>query len=424
MKEEIYEKLEHMSDLDQRIVLKNILEGVFSALYDHTEEMYSVLEQRVFDEIEYVEGRYNIYTSIVSQKDIDLIHDFLYPMNANDLSTPEYNMDMVLENLLNEKKTYIFKVFFQCDYLIFKQILNQNKRFKGSIRTDKKVYTAYFELEKDESYTTKIENMYRIFIENQIPWHTINAPYINKIAKVNLINTDEPLNSQEKIEEIIIDFGEYSQYIKYNMIPVWNIQKLSVMGMGFAMPCEEEVFYEHKIPLSELGIQHGYLVDSKVCRSIRHTRQYLYVTTDIEDSMTWDIYKLAVPSPNFTQGHYYPIMTNARKVNFLDKIGQQTIYPIKTKAEIIRLLNILEAAQEIELGDINIIEASAYTNCETYNLNPFIIDEIRESNYKKILLLGFYSKGENSYVIRDILSFIVSEIQHYYPEYRCEGRLL
>ncbi len=424
LKEEIYEQLEHVSDLNQRILLKNILEGVFSGLYDHSEEMYSILEQRVFDEIEYVEGKYTIYTSTVFKEDIDPIHDFLYPMTPNDLKDISYDMNDILENLLNQKKTFIFKVFFQCDYLIFNEILKQRKLFKGSIRTDKKIYTAYFELERDETYNTKIKDMYKIFIENQIPWHTINAPYINKMVNVYLISVEEELNNQEQIEEIVVDFGEYGHYVKYNMVPVWNIEKLSVMGMGFAMPCEEEFLYEHKISLRELGMQHGYLVDSEKCKSIRHAKEYLYVTADTEESMIWDVYKITVPTLNDIRGKYYEIMTNARKVNFLDKIAQQVIYPIKTKAEIIRLLNILEAAEQIELGDIKIIDASTYTESETYNLNPFIIDEIRDSSYRKVLLLSFYEKGQTSYVTRDILSFIISEIQHYYPEYRCEGRLL
>ena len=282
LKEEIYEQLEHVSDLNQRILLKNILEGVFSGLYDHSEEMYSILEQRVFDEIEYVEGKYTIYTSTVFKEDIDPIHDFLYPMTPNDLKDISYDMNDILENLLNQKKTFIFKVFFQCDYLIFNEILKQRKLFKGSIRTDKKIYTAYFELERDETYNTKIKDMYKIFIENQIPWHTINAPYINKMVNVYLISVEEELNNQEQIEEIVVDFGEYGHYVKYNMVPVWNIEKLSVMGMGFAMPCEEEFLYEHKISLRELGMQHGYLVDSEKCKSIRHAKEYLYATADTE----------------------------------------------------------------------------------------------------------------------------------------------
>ncbi len=424
MKEEIYEKLGHIGDLEERKMLKNIMEGVFLSLYEHSETMYEKLQERVFEEIEVVEGKYNIYTSIVSKSDFDPIHSFLYPMRVEDLQITTFDLDRLLHILVEEKKTFIFNVFFQCDYLIFKEILQENKTFKGTIRTDKKSYVAYFELEEEDIYQQQIEALYKIFIHNEIPWHTINAPYIHKIARVNLIGVEENISSKEIIEEIVIDFGEYAHYVRYDMVPLWNLQRLDVMGMGFAMPCENKLFYEHKVSLSEMGLDDGYLVASEDIEGIRHTRDYLYITAPIEESVMWDICKITNPKDVQISGNYYPLMSNAKKANFIDKISQKITYPIKTKAEILRLLNILEAATKVELADIKLIEQGQLGGSETYNLNSFIIDEIRDSTTSKVLLLSFYEKGKTSYISRDILSFIVSEIQYYYPEYRCEGRLL
>lgn len=424
MKELIYEKLDRIGDLEDRKMLKNIMEDVFLKLYDHSEEMYQHLQDRVFEEIEFVEGKYNIYTSIVAKSDLDPTHSFLYPMLEDDLQEQVFDLEVLLQTLIEEKKTFIFKVFFQCDYLIFNEILKENRTFKGTIRTDKKSYVAYFELEKEEVYKQQIEALYKIFIHNEIPWHTINAPYIYKIARVNLTGVEEQISSKENIEEIIIDFGEYAHYVKYDMVPLWNLKRLDVMGMGFAMPCENKLFYEHKISLKELGLEDGYLVVSEDIEGIRHTKEYLYITAPIEESVMWDICKITMPKELQLSGHHYPLMSNAKKANFIDKLEQRITYPIKTKAEILRLLNILEAATDIELAEIKLIDKTQLKISETYNLNSFIIDEIRDSTTSKILLLSFYEKGKTSYVSRDVLSFIVSEIQYYYPEYRCEGKLL
>ena len=61
---------------------------------------------------------------------------------------------------------------------------------------------------------------------------------------------------------------------------------------------------------------------------------------------------------------------------------------------------------------------------ETYPMNGFILDEIRENEYRKHLLLLFRKKGGQDFLIRDIMSFLVSEVQLLYGEYMCEGRLL
>ena len=61
---------------------------------------------------------------------------------------------------------------------------------------------------------------------------------------------------------------------------------------------------------------------------------------------------------------------------------------------------------------------------ETYSMNDFILDEIREGEYRKCLILLFRRKGTQTFLLRDIMSFLVSEVQLMYGEYMCEGRLL
>lgn len=57
-------------------------------------------------------------------------------------------------------------------------------------------------------------------------------------------------------------------------------------------------------------------------------------------------------------------------------------------------------------------------------MNGFILDEIRDRDYEKRLVLLFRKKSALSFLLRDIMSFLVSEVQLMYGEYRCEGQLL
>ena len=56
-------------------------------------------------------------------------------------------------------------------------------------------------------------------------------------------------------------------------------------------------------------------------------------------------------------------------------------------------------------------------------MNYFIEDEIREKEYKRCLVLKFRGK-ESRALLRDIMSFLVSEVQLLYGEYQCEGVLI
>lgn len=57
-------------------------------------------------------------------------------------------------------------------------------------------------------------------------------------------------------------------------------------------------------------------------------------------------------------------------------------------------------------------------------MNFFIKDEIREQKGRRKLILFFKEQGKETWLLRDIASFITSEVQELYPEYQCEGRML
>ena len=58
---------------------------------------------------------------------------------------------------------------------------------------------------------------------------------------------------------------------------------------------------------------------------------------------------------------------------------------------------------------------------ETYSMNPFIEDEVRDTRAQKKLLLQFQAGEQEPWLQRDVASFLVSEVQRIYPEYECGG---
>ena len=57
---------------------------------------------------------------------------------------------------------------------------------------------------------------------------------------------------------------------------------------------------------------------------------------------------------------------------------------------------------------------------ETYSMNPFIEDEMRDYQAQKKLILYFTPGPEETWLQRDIASFLVSEVQRL-SEYECGG---
>lgn len=119
----------------------------------------------------------------------------------------------------------------------------------------------------------------------------------------------------------------------------------------------------------------------------------------------------------------YPIMTNQRKDDFVERFFKRQGKNVKTALELTRFIRGYELEEYVSFEGYALTEKRDGIT-ETYSMNSFIIDEIRDHDYKKCLLLKFKGKGRHAFMFRDVMSFLVSEVQLLYPEYLCEGVLL
>ena len=57
MKEIIQKEIQSISSLEERVIFKNLMEGVFLSLYDTNREMYEGLERRIKEELKNKKNR-------------------------------------------------------------------------------------------------------------------------------------------------------------------------------------------------------------------------------------------------------------------------------------------------------------------------------------------------------------------------------
>ncbi|NFO46303.1 normocyte-binding protein [Clostridium botulinum] len=422
----IYEKLNEINDLNDRVMLKKILNSVFTSLEQHSEDRFNDLEERVFDEIQYLEEKYNVYSTIIDRKHLDVTNEFLFPVIEEDTEEKIYDVKTIIDNLNDNVSSKMFNIFLKCDYSIFKQFISNNSEITGTIETNKKIHKAYFKVKANTEYKEKINTLYKCFINNNIMWKTVNMPYINKMAQIFLTKCEDQIDEEEEIVKINIDFGDYSKYIKYDMVPLWNIKEIKLKCAGFPVPCIDKVNFEHDISIEKEGINHGYLVnlDEENMDYVTIKKNCITITSEISASSPWLVYKIVNYKEDNTKKDNYEIMSNYKNVNLSNRFLFNNRYVIKTKSEIAKLINSFEASKHLRFRDLKIEELKFDEDKETYDANDFIIDEIREDNIKKSLVLYFEAKNKEYYLNNDILSFLVSEIQIIYPEYKCEGRLI
>lgn len=422
MKEIVLDRLNKMEDLEQRRILKQMMNSVFLHLVEYQEEMQKKLEQRVFSEFEDKEDKLDIYVTLCHRDDFDPIHDFLYPMIPGDEQRKLCDRKALHEQLTRQEQAVLMTIFMECGYSRIQELINSNRTFKGRLTTTEKSYPVEVRLQQNTLYIDELEKLYNMFLKNGMPWKTVNHPYANKFFDVVLVSCEGELGEDEEIAEVTVHLEEWEPYKKLDVIPLWNIERLALKNIGFPVPAIDRVNFEHVLSLRKTGSQHGYLVDGDeaLIRYIKRSAEELTIVSPQEKSGIWNVCKITQPVATPTSRLQYALVSNRRKSSFVGSFARKQGMPVRAKGEIIRIVHSFEAAEQLELVHVEIREKGGRTSA-TYEMNPFISDNVRVEHDKKIMQLGFRRRGADSFILEDMMSFLVSEIQMYFPEYKCEG---
>lgn len=99
MKDLIHREIQSIPGLAERVAFKDMMEGVFLALYEKNEEMYRNLETRVMDDLAYNINRYQVRTGLVERQYLDLSHHLMAPVCQEDVEAVRYTAGEIMTNL-------------------------------------------------------------------------------------------------------------------------------------------------------------------------------------------------------------------------------------------------------------------------------------------------------------------------------------
>ena len=417
----MFERLRKIENLEQRQLLKDIVSGVFVNLIDYQMDMNNKLEERIFNEMDNDENKYNIYGALSTKEDVDPIHEFLFPIVPADLEDKQIHIENLLASK-NPEPLVLMTIFLECDAIEIQHLLAQQRLFRGELVTSEGLIEVKLRLIRNTNYLQEINELYSIFQINSLPWKTINHPFVYKFLDVILVDCP-PLNEDVEIFEVTIDLEEFDQQKRLNMVPLWNIQRYEVKNSGFPFPAIDKVNFEHVVSLQKLGDQHGYLVDTNEdkVRYIKRSHNELTIVSPQDHSGIWQLLKIAKVENEQIGKLNYELLSNRRNEHFMHKLSHKYNANITTKGEAIRLINSFEAADRLELVKIDILEAYLASDDSVY---PLFTEVVGEHSHKKTMLLQFRAKRDKDFIANDILSFLITEVQRYFTEYKCVGQWL
>jgi len=227
------------------------------------------------------------------------------------------------------------------------------------------------------------------------------------------------------IAEISVDLAEYEKYKVMNAVPLWNIKRVMAQDKAFPMPAIDRVNFDHVIALDEFGAQNGYIVATEDTDYIYSKRleHDLVIISPYDNQHQWELLQIENVS-NDTRGAYpFDLMSNRRDLGFIGRYSSLKSVVVRTKGELARILSTYEISGALLFQDVEIL-TEYKKEPETADCNSFIDDNIRLSLIKKFMLVKFKPVHREDYLLRDKMSFLVSELQILFPEYRCVGELV
>lgn len=401
-REFIHSKLEKIKDPVQKNMLQDVLQDVFHQIMDYTEESFQTIERRMEEEVVDTNETYYLYTGVCQKEQIEHIGRSLRVM-------PEYPIEPAIRVLGT--------VFLSCDYNVILSVLNQ--RIKAKAETENQTYQIDVTLNYSMKYLGRIRWLYQQFLNNKKVWHTIHCPYLFKF--LDIVDIDNKIPKEEPIHQVILDLPGLEADLHTDMVLVWNIDEFSMKTESYKVPGEGMILFESEVQLPEE--KNGYLVYFEEPENFYTilSKEILKIRTEKRgyDSIRF-INVLHYDKEKELGILKYPIHSNQRILGFLDKQAERQLRMKCTIGEIKRILMTYQAYGPFTLETVVFDDEEENQGIDYNYFMPF--HSFLEK--RKRVTFVFIKEGMKEFTDIETMSFFVSEIQLYFEEYRCIGKLL
>lgn len=423
----IEERLREIEDLDERRFAKKVLLDGLGKMVRCMEERYERLEGRLAREAVSEENQYGIAMTVIRREHYDPTNQTLYPVDERDLD-PE----RLARELSDENHSYLFTVFLEADdetQRIFEAGKSPGSGWQSQERR--------LHISRARRYREAVEGLYQVFQDNSIPWETVNTAYLDKFYDVYVevpgTEAEEksgkdpgkgPGKGTESIKTEKIWFGEFEERIRYEFLPLWNLEQFFFDGTDFMLPCMDGIYYEHEFLLNEKEEGDGYLIQSNEdILEIRHEEGKIILKSEKETFEDWKVLHIIGKEPLQSLDYDYSLLTNRRKDSFLRRRYGDSCNGLLTRAELFRRIMELDIQEFIEVQGYEISkEGEAYPAGE--GMDWFEEEGLFPLDSRKILVLKFREIRPGHYLNSSMVRYAISRIQREVGEYRCVGVLV
>ena len=403
----IRKRIKEIEESDEHDFSKTLL---FESLYKMSEvfeDRFNELERKVYEELENPIEEYEIATAVIKKDDYEDYMGALLPICEKDLENES------IEGRVN----LIGTLYLKAADKICKQFEKDNLKVIYSLNGA--LTSGYISVKRVKRYREEVIKLHNAFSENAIEWNTVNTVLLDRFFELDFSSLPKDA------KDLDIDFKEYTNYLIKDLMPLWNIEKVTLKSREFITPSNDKVYYEHEIDIKKEEESALMLIcpESGIV-GIRQEVGKVIVKTDEESYTDFLGYKINNIYYENEKG-LKDIISNKRKYGFLGRYANRSRVVLHTKAELYRKIRELEIEKYIEFIDCEAVGFIDTDDEESYiyaDMNFFLGADLLPLDKRPVILMRFI-RTSNSSLCEAMVRYTLSQIQMDFDEYRCIGIL-
>lgn len=402
-------------EADERNLFRITSLTTFDKLITSVEKRMNNFEKNILETIGQENEDIHIGSLMIPKKDL-----YLYEVNYEPILKEDKDSINIKEVLSTKEEKMLKKVFINMAEKTLKDI--DGKILEGKIIGNDAEYPIKIKLETDKKYLEKMKKLYDVFCLNNIKWKTYNIPYLRKIFKVLAVEYDTEIIEKLTGEEtVIITDNELKKYLVEDYILLWNVKEETSMSDGVIKPTANKIHFEHTVVFDD--VKRIYLCpdeETEIYLVAKTKENTIKIITNEARQVKWKFWTI----PYLEEKNYskleYPYFDNKMNDHFINQLKMENDIRLRNKNEIRRILNSYKDVKKY-FKFLDVIISDEEIKCQdTYEINEFIVDEFKLKGRNSKMYFIFTPLIKDSFT-EDILSFIVSDMQLYFPEYECIG---
>lgn len=380
----IYERLKALNGNPERPQYREISKA-FLEIVRYNEKALNELKKQLSQELQDVSERLYLYGAVTKVSDAPIVNDFLFPISSE------------------KPAGSIASIFCKATKSEMEELFSSEQKFL--VETGKGTKEILAKLLPCTRYYERLEQLEHIFYENGLYWRAPYLPYIDKFADIYC-------EEWEGEEICSIRLKDREIFIEHDLIPLWNVEVISLTCTVFPIPAIDEQNYKHtlRLPYPQDGYAAALGQDIK---SVYRSEAGLEVITEEPFKKDFKIYRIAVKRDIHVP--HYGLSTNFRPMRHIDRQAEHAAVPLFTMAELRRIVGSYEAVGSLKLAEV-----------EKGRIGP-IRPQRRTHQFeiegREMLCLKFQQE-EPDFLTEDLISFLAGEAQRYFPQFLITASLL